>query len=131
MNDIPDIQGQAELQAWIKQQLEEAVKELLDKQVVSSMLVEAKPAWVFPFRILIGKIRHQGETSGFSWFICGDLTTEHADSSVAPTPREAARYFSLRWQLEAARREDGGNDLAETAEALYRLTEDERLWLQE
>lgn len=117
------------LNAWINGQVEEAVRELLEKQVISSVLVEAKPAWVYPFQILIGKIREQGEASDFSWFICGGLPTDHAVSTVASTPREVAKYFALRWQLEAERQEGSGSQLVEKAEALYELADEERLWV--
>lgn len=63
------------------------VKEFTDKQVVSGAPIEAKPAWCFPFRLLIGKIREQGDVATYSWFISGDMPTAIADSSVAATPR--------------------------------------------
>jgi hypothetical protein len=51
-------------------------------------------------------------------------------SAVATPPRDAARHFSLKWQLDAARNIEPA--LAETliakAEALYELVEDESLW---
>jgi hypothetical protein len=105
------------LDAWTSQTLETAVQELLDGGITSNALVEAKPAWVLPFQILIGMLREQGDDTGFWWFIGGDLPTDHAKSTIAPSAREAARYFALRWQLRAAKDADAdaGSRLAEKA----------------
>ena len=117
------------LETWRADTLTSAVHELLDAGIATSPLVEAKPSWMLPFQILIGEIREQGDETGFWWFISGDLPTDYAESSVATTAREAARYFALRWQLAAAREENAdGIELAERAEALYMLTEDDRHW---
>ena len=117
-----------QLREWTEQTLQETVQQLLDRGISDTPLVEAKPAWVLPFQILIGKIREQGDDAGFWWFIGGDIPTDYAESSVAPSTREAARYFALRWQIRAANDTDAGSELAERAEALYQLAEDEQLW---
>ena len=135
------------LKAWIKTQLDAAVWKLTDQGIIESLLVEAKPAWVFPFQILIGKIRAQGESRGFDWFICGDVPTDSLESTVASSPRDAARHFSMKWQLQAARhqnlagqeptetgpksgRNDHDDQLVDKAELLYALVDDARLWRQ-
>ena len=137
--------GREKLDAWTKKQLDAAVRKLMNLGVIDSMVVEAKPAWVLPFQILIGKIRAHGQAKDFEWFICGELPTDFLESTVASTPREAARHFAMKWQLAVARHKDlpgqespgpvpqlseTGSQLAETAEALYELAEDESLWLQ-
>ncbi len=138
---------QEKLKAWIKTQLDIAVWKLIDRGDVESLMVEAKPAWVFPFQILIGKIRAQGKSKEFDWFICGDVPTDSLESTVASTPRDAARHFSMKWQLQAARhqsltgqestesepksgQDDHGDQLADKAELLYALVDDARLWQQ-
>jgi len=135
---MPQDSGENEqegLQAWIRSQLDAAAKELLARGIVDSSLVEAKPAWAFPYQLLIGKFRAQGEPREFKWFICGDAPTDHVDSTAASTPREAARHFAMKWQLHAARQagdssEKPGGQLADRAEALYELVDDESLWEQ-
>ena len=134
-----------ELSKWIKKQLDRAVRKLLDKGVIDSLIVEAKPAWVLPFQILIGKIRAQDQTKKFIWFICGQVPTDYLESSAASTPRETARHFAMQWQLTAARQLDKtgkdtsgdssgsqtkktGMQLVDHAEALYEVVEEERLW---
>jgi hypothetical protein len=121
-------QRSEELDAWIKQQIDAAVQELIARGVVDSAVVEAKPAWVLPFALLIGKVREHGRASGFDWFICGDAPITITGFAVADRPREAARHFALQWQLEAARQGEAGKDLAKKAEALYELVEEDGLW---
>lgn len=124
-----DPQAGDKLNAWVKEELHRAVQQLGELGVVGSMVVEAKPAWVLPFTLLIGRVREKSRLVGFDWFISGDAPVTHADSSVAGTPREAARHFALQWQLKAARQGEAGDDLAKKAEALYELVEDDELWL--
>jgi hypothetical protein len=148
MEENLDKPGREQLKAWTKKQLDLAVRKLTNPGAIDSMIVEAKPAWVLPFQILIGKIRAHGQSKNFEWFICGDVPTDSLESSVAPTPREAARHFAMKWQLEAARHQDltaqepggtgpesGGEDpgeqLAFKAEALYSLVDDAGLWPQD
>lgn len=145
MNEKLNYPGQEKLNAWIKAQLNVAVDEMTDQGRIESLLIEAKPAWVLPFQILIGKIRAHGESSRFEWFICGDLPTDFLESTVASTPRDAARHFSMMWQLQVARyqamenqaspgagsdRDEIDSQLAEKAEALYGLVNEPGLWLQ-
>lgn len=130
MKDIPELRGREELAAWIRQHFDDAVNELINTKVLDSLLVEAKPAWVLPFKTLIGQAREKGQPGGGIWFICGDVPLDFIPASAASTPKEAARHFSLKWQMDASR--DGATDKAivARADALYRLTEDERIWLQ-
>lgn len=148
MDENLDKPGREQLKAWTKKQLDVAVRKLTNPGAIDSMIVEAKPAWVLPFQILIGKIRAYGQAKDFEWFICGEVPTDSLGSTAASTPREAARHFALKWQLEAARHqdltaqeslgtelesgeEDPGEQLAFKAEALFSLVDDDRLWLQE
>jgi hypothetical protein len=143
-----DNPGQEKLKIWIKSQLDAAVQKLIKHGTVDSLIIEAKPAWVLPFQILIGKIRDQGHPDEFEWFICGEVPLDYLESTVASTPREAARHFAMKWQLGAVRyeeltdqespgdaaetsRKDAVEQLVEKAEELYALADDERLWLQD
>lgn len=118
------------LQAWIGRQMDAAVNRLMRRGVVASVKVEAKPAWVLPGTLLIGKIRDQDRLVGFDWFICGDAPLSHIDSSLAATPREAARHFALQWHLDATRLGGAGADLAAKAGALYELVDEDVFWQQ-
>jgi len=134
-----------ELQIWAKNSLDTAVHKFIDKEGISSPLVEGRYEWYLPFQILIGKIRSKESFTNFKWFICGEVPTDYIDGAVAESPREAARHFSMQWQLTAARyqgqeinqdpsqisQEDVINNLINQAQALYQVVEDERLWSQE
>ena len=148
MNKNFDSPEQAELDIWIKKHLDASVKKFMKQGNIESIMVEAKPAWVLPFQILIGKIRIPDSSNDFVWFICGEVPTDYLDSSVASAPRETARHFAMKWQLAAARhqqkveqnpvaitqkslQEDPAAELVKQAEALYGVVEDDRLWLQQ
>jgi hypothetical protein len=143
-----DNPGKEELNSWIKTQLNIAVQKLMKNGNIDSLIVEAKPAWVLPFQILIGRIRAQGQSNEFDWFICGEVPMDYLESTVASSPREAARHFAMKWQLGAARyqelvdqassddaadtsRQDAIEQLVEKSEALYALADDTRLWMQD
>lgn len=138
-------QTEQELEKWLNNQLASAVRELTEQGLFNTAMVEAKPAWVFPFSLLIGMIREQGETTSFDWFISGDFPTARVHSSSASTAREAARHFALKWQLEAKRMEENiqeptdgetrsevsgktSGQLVEMAQSLYELVEQDSLW---
>ena len=148
MNDKLDKSGRAELDSWIKKHLDTAVRKFIKKGKIDSLVVEAKPAWVLPFQILIGKIRAKGASKKFDWFICGEVPTDYVESSVASTPRDTAKHFAMKWQLAAARhqqrigqspvaitqesqQEEPVAQLVRQAEALYTVVEDDRVWLQQ
>jgi hypothetical protein len=147
MEENSNSKTEEELKNWVKNQLQSAVRELTEQGLFNTAMVEAKPAWVFPFGLLIGMIREQGEASSFDWFITGDFPTARVHSSIASTAREAARHFALKWQLEAKRLEnsdqapaaaessqnaDGktSEQLVEMAQSLYELVEQDSLWQQ-
>lgn len=105
--------------------------------------------WTLPHRLFIGKVWPQTDRNRAFWIISGvDIPTDHIESSLAETAREAARHFSLKWQLQAGRlgdlrdqEETGSADndiewekvsgkLQAQAEALYGLVEQEEIWRQ-
>ena len=131
--------------AWKKKQLNEGVEEMMRIGVVTGTKVEARVVWSLPHKLLIGQLREPGQHDRFTWLIVGEFPTDHLDSSVAITPREAARHFALKWHLEAARYQDLarqdppdhnpridwddiGQNLAGKAEALYAVVDDDQCW---
>ena len=129
MQENKSFQKDEDLDTWVKRTLNDVVGELTERGFLKTLVIEAQPAWVLPGQIMIGKVREQGVLTGFHWFIYGDLPTDYADSSVAMTAHEAARYFALKWQMDASRMNpDAAEELASTAEALYGLVDDELLW---
>lgn len=131
--------------AWAKEELDKVVKEITDRGAIDSPLVEARPVWTKPLDVVIGQLRDQGDQTEFLWVIGGSVPIDCIHSSVAPSPRDAARHFSMKWQLEAARYEDPserhrlGLDpaadwnahakaLISKAEYLYKIIDDDQLW---
>lgn len=119
----------AELDAWLRPLIEDASGKLGEMGLFDDPLMDIKPAWALPQQVLIGKVRAHGNPARFRWFICGEMPLDHIGDEVATSPREAARHFSLKWQLDATRLGgDAADTLAQQAEALYALVEDDTLW---
>lgn len=134
-----------EFRAWAKPKLAGAAAMLRERGVFAGKGVEARVAWTLPHKLLVGEIRREDDSRDFVWIIAGeDVPTDHVEAAVADNPRDVARHFALKWQLEAARLErlKGGGattasdvnwsgvseELARQAEALYRLVDDEDIW---
>ena len=115
---------------WIRKQLDLAVQHLIDLEVVSDKIAEARPVWSLPEKVMLGQIREANDPAAFRWVVCGDVRTDYIDATAAATPREALRYFALRWQLDAGRYSDpvAAARLIRQAEELYDMTEDDNLW---
>lgn len=131
--------------AWAREELNKVVREITDQGAVESPLVEARAVWSKPLDVVIGQLRDQGVQAEFLWVIGGSVPIDCIHSSVAASPRDAARHFSMKWQLEAARYQDPterhrlGLDPAEDwtahskaliakAEYLYKIVDDDQLW---
>lgn len=102
--------------------------------------------WIIPHRAMLGRVRPKEGDGPMLWMITGVVPTDHAEAAAASNCREAARYFSLKWQMEAARLEKSGGkhnpaegvdwkqtsgNIAGRAEWLHDLTEDPRRWNQD
>lgn len=126
MQNTPD----KPLSEWTRETFDRGVREIIDLGVLDAAVVEARPSWALPGSIVIGQIREANEPTVFTWVICGDLPTAHLGSAAATTPRDVARHFSLKWQLDAAQNADPAvaKTLVAKAEALYDLVDDESLW---
>lgn len=131
--------------AWTKETLDRAVGKFTRLEVFAGEVIEARPVWRLPYSILILQVRDLNDPDAVRWAICGAVPFDHIDAAVAATPLEAARYFSLKWQLDAARYRDPAvqgaigieknqglgrlaDALIQHAHALAELTRDERLW---
>jgi hypothetical protein len=124
MTETPD-----ELQAWLREQLDDAVVGLININVFEDALIEIKPAWVLPMRLLVGKAREQNNPTNFRWFICGEVPLDHIGADSATTPREVIRHFALKWQIDASKLDgEAAKTMIDDAESLYALADDERFW---
>ena len=118
------------LDTWIKELVDLAVRGTAQMNVYGEALIEARPEWVLPNRLLVGKVREQMNPRTFHWFICGEVPLDYVPGNVASAPRDALRYFAMKWQLDAERTPEKNEVaiLVENAEAVYALAEDERFW---
>lgn len=123
----------SEQQTWLRSRLDAAVRLLIDLEVFTSEMIEVKPAWAAPGHYLIGRARETGDDRTSRWFICGQGgTLDHLPGDTAETARDAARHFSMKWQLDATRvRDPEAAELVERAELLYALVDNDRLWTAE
>lgn len=119
-----------DLQDWMRELIDTAVRAVEEREIFSDPLIEAKPAWALPHRILIGKVREQQNPRAFQWFICGEVPLDFLPSDVATNPRDALKYFAMKWQLDAERIDEKGraNTLIGDAEAIYELANDDNFW---
>ena len=135
------------LKEWFKPLLDKVVLEMQKRKAVVGTAVEASPLWAFPNKILIAKVWGMGQKTRFIWTISGEgVITDYIAGSIAATPRDAARHFALKWQMDADRllavgkskgpTEDAqlqmgnyANKLVKDAESLYDLTEKDEIWL--
>jgi len=96
--------GAEELKNWYKPLLDATVSRLVKAGVLTGAAVEAAPMWAEPNRLLIAKVWGTGQRGQFFWAITGeDYISDHVPGSMAKTPQEAARHFSLKWQMDAER----------------------------
>ena len=135
-----------EHKSWYKGLLDEMVQDLLKAQVLTGVTLDASPVWMVPGKILIARVWPTLEKSRFIWAIAGDaVVPDHADGTVAVGPREAARHFSMKWQMDAEQMHRNTGQLAadneaaramkahadrliQGAELLYDLSERKEIW---
>lgn len=129
------LKNNIELDDWVNKTLSKSVQSLAAKGVVESQLVEAKPSWVLPFTIMIGKIRESTTHAKFLWFANSNELVHFAGEQVASTPREAARYFAMKWQIDSQKLRDDptvdnvlADSLAEQSRSLLELVDADSLW---
>jgi hypothetical protein len=137
---------QQELKSWYSGLLEKVTQDMLKIGAVTGSAVEARPVWASPHQILIARVWPVAQKSNFIWAIAGEaVVTDHIAGATAVTAQEAARHFSMKWQMDADRmlRAAGQETVAESsaaqmeahaqkliqcAEQLYDLTERADIW---
>jgi hypothetical protein len=62
---------------WTQEILDKAVRETSELGIFADQLVEARPVWSVPNKVMIGQVRLANEPTTFVWIICGDLPTDH------------------------------------------------------
>jgi len=112
-----------------RSQLGEALSELRAAGAIDETIMEARPAWILPFKIVVGQSRTSSGDSNSFWVIGGNVPIDYLPSNVATTARDAARHFSLKWQLDSERLvgEEAAN-LVKIAEYLYSIVDNDDYW---
>lgn len=141
MSSIPPF-DEAAFAEWHKTQ-QQQVADYLRQLEVFDADITGEWLWIIPHRAMLGRVRQKQGEGPVLWVITGVVPTDHAEAGAARTCREAARYFALKWQLEAARLEKDNDsarpaegidwkqtsgNIAARAEWLHDLTEDPRRW---
>lgn len=125
-----------EQESWVREHFQSANQHLAERGLLSDRIITKDSRYMVP-NLAIWKFKLQN--GKHMWVINGKVTTDHVSADVAKTARDAMRHFSLTWQLKAdnilhADRapDDTEKKLAEVmirnAEAVYAVTQDERLW---
>jgi len=129
---------------WHKAQ-QQQVAEYLRKLEVFDTDITGEWLWMVPHRAMLGRVWPKHGVSPKLWVITGVVPTDHAEAGAGKNCRDAARYFALKWQLEAARLEHGKGDgankddghidwqdvssnISGRAEWIYSLVNDNRRW---
>ena len=134
------------IRAWYTRLLDNVVKEMISIKAVSGVAVQAAPVWISPYEMLMAKVWGVGYEDDFVWTLSIDkLVADYIAGSLASTPREAAKHFAMKWQLDADRlasvvqgksmgdkadetMRDYSNKLIQYAETLYDLTTRDEVW---
>lgn len=128
--------SEEERQTWVREQFQNANQYLAERGLLSDRILTKESRYLVP-NIAIWKFKLQNGKK--VWVINGRVTTDHVNADVAKTARDVIRHFSLNWQLKAENinalgeaadpAQKGMVDiLIRNAEALYELSQDERLW---
>lgn len=142
-----DADAKAEaLKTWYTRLLDQVVKEMIRVKAVTGAAVQASPVWMVPNEVLIAKVWGVANESDFVWTMSIDkLISDYIAGSLAATPRDVARHFSLKWQMDAdrlvnfdqktapdkktdERMQDYSNKLIQYAETLYDLANRDDAW---
>ena len=137
-----------EIKAWYTHLLDKVVKEMIEVKAVTGDAVQAAPVWMIPNEILIAKVWGIANESEFVWAISVDkLIADYVAGSLAAGPREVARHFAMKWQMDADRLTNldhsqasidmsperlkaFAGELIRNAEKLYEQVESDEAWDQ-
>ena len=136
------------IKSWYTKLLHSLTREMIRIKAVAGPAVEARPVWISPHKVLIARVWEASQKSEFIWAISGaNAVTDHLAGNMAATPREAARHFSLKWQMDADRllaiakdkptvegtqenMEAYTSQMIQYAESLYDLASRDDVWQQ-
>ena len=90
---------------WVQETLDSAVHEIINTRQFDVPAIRAKPVWHLPGALLLAQFE---VADSAYWLITGGGgPTDILNAELANQPRDAARHFSLKWQLGAQQLLDG------------------------
>ena len=90
---------------WVQETLDSAVHEIINTRQFDVPAIRAKPVWHLPGALLLAQFE---VADSAYWLIAGGGgPTDILNAELANQPRDAARHFSLKWQLGAQQLLDG------------------------
>lgn len=127
---------------WVKETLDAAIHEIINTRLFDAPVIRAKPVWHLSGALLLAQFE---VADSAYWLIAGGGgPTDILNAELANQPRDAARHFSLKWQLGAQQLRDGEVaapadmteqevrektvNLVKCAESLSELVSAEQLW---
>ncbi|RUO25673.1 DUF4826 domain-containing protein [Aliidiomarina minuta] len=122
---------------WVREHFQSANKYLAEKGMLSDTIVTKESRYLIP-TLAVWKFKLQSGQG--VWVINGKVPTDHVSTKVAKTAREATRHFNMQWQLkaenilanESSARDKTQADMAkyliQSAESVYAVTQEDRLW---
>jgi hypothetical protein len=140
MSNKPEVPE--EVYAWASATSETVAAHMVQRKLLKGK-IRVETRWILPHRIFLGVAWSKDNPGRKYWVISGEVPTDHLDARTARSPRDAARHFALRWQLQGARvgtAADGEGHkgevdwkgmeqrLAEHAEFLYSLVTRDDPW---
>lgn len=124
-------------EVWLTTQLQKANKFLAEQGVIAANTVLTHSRYMVP-AAAVWLI--EGANRRHYWVMTGELPTDILAADAAKDAREAMRGFHMRWQLRAEQMMQANPTeetrkiatlLVESAEVLYKLTENDSLWQQQ
>jgi len=146
MTEIIADSDMEQTRTWYTALLGDTVQEMIRTGAITGIAIEASPVWAAPEKFLIARAWPANKKSDFIWTISGDdVITDHIAGHLVATPKEAARHFALKWQVDAdhilnliknkapdekteQQMQEQANRLTLNAEILYDLTNLEDIW---
>ncbi|WP_395342878.1 DUF4826 family protein [Ningiella sp. W23] len=132
---MTEINDQASLSAWVREQFQRANKHLAEKGILFESVVTENSRYLAP-HAAVWQIRAQDKKS--YWVISGDLPADAVPIEAAGSAREAMKRFSYTWQMQAENIErsnttdsvqlDFAKLLQKKAEMVYAISNEEKLW---
>lgn len=125
---------------WLQEIYQRLGRHALERKAIPES-ADGRCVWAIPHRILLAKYWPKNDEANAVWVIGGEVPMDLLPISAAAKAREAARHFSLKWQLEGGQiseqaTRDGaaqdwagvGDNFAASAESLYALADNDLLW---